>query len=59
MYVNNVGDDRTVTSGAPFPGDVAQSLADPAAFTPADSVGATLPDPRIVGVRFSYRFAGP
>ena len=59
VYVNNVGDDRTVTSGAPFPGDVAQSLADPAAFTPADSVGATLPDPRIVGVRFSYRFAGP
>ena len=59
LYVTNVSNDKTVLTANPFPGDVAQSLADPSSFTPADSVGAALPDPRIVGLRFAYRFGGP
>jgi outer membrane receptor protein involved in Fe transport len=58
VYVSNVSNDKTVLTANPFPGDVSQSLADPSSFTPSDSVGASLPDPRIVGVRFAYRFGG-
>jgi iron complex outermembrane recepter protein len=58
IYVNNVSDDDTVLTANANPGDVAQSLADPTNFSPADTIGATLPDPRLVGVRFSYRFGG-
>jgi outer membrane receptor protein involved in Fe transport len=58
VYVDNIGDDDTVLSGNSNPGDVAQSLADPTNFSPADTVGGTLPDPRIIGLRFNYRFAG-
>jgi iron complex outermembrane receptor protein len=58
LYVNNVTDDDTVLTANSNPGDVAQSLADPTNFSPADTIGATLPDPRMVGVRFTYRFAG-
>jgi len=58
LYVSNVTNNDTVLTANPFPGDVAQSLADPSSFTPADSVGAFLPDPRIFGLRFSWRFAG-
>ena len=56
LYVDNIADDDTVLSGNSNPGDVAQSLADPTNFSPADTVGLSLPDPRIVGVRFSWRF---
>lgn len=56
LYVNNVGDDDTVLAGNSNPGDVAQSLLDPTNFSPANTVGVTLPDPRIVGVRFAWRF---
>lgn len=56
LYINNVGDDDTVLAGNSNPGDVAQSLADPTNFSPANTVGVTLPDPRIVGVRFTWRF---
>jgi iron complex outermembrane receptor protein len=56
LYVDNVGDDDTVLSGNSNPGDVAQSLLDPTNFSPADTVGGTLPDPRVVGVRFTWRF---
>ncbi len=58
VYVSNIANDKTVLTANPFPGDVAQSLADPSSFTPSDSVGASLPDPRIIGVRFAYRFGG-
>jgi hypothetical protein len=37
---------------------VAQSLADPSNFSPANTAGVALPDPRIVGFRFAYRFGG-
>ncbi len=56
LYVNNVGDDDTVLTANSNPGDVDQALFDPTNFSPADTIGVTLPDPRIVGIRFSYRF---
>ena len=56
IYVNNVTDDDTVLTANSNPGDVAQSLADPTNFSPADTLGATLPDPRLIGIRFTYRF---
>jgi outer membrane receptor protein involved in Fe transport len=56
LYVTNIGDDDTVLTGNANPGDVDQSLFDPTNFSPADTVGVSLPDPRVVGVRFSYRF---
>jgi len=58
IYANNITDDDTVQGGSANPGDVAQSLADPSNFSPANTSGVTLPDPRIVGIRFSYRFGG-
>lgn len=58
LYANNITDDDTVQGGSANPGDVAQSLADPSNFSPANTLGVTLPDPRIVGIRFSYRFGG-
>ena len=56
VYADNVGNDKTVQTGNSNPGDVAQSLLDPTNFSPANTVGVRLPDPRIVGVRFGYRF---
>jgi iron complex outermembrane recepter protein len=56
VYVNNVGDSDTVLTGNGNPGDVDQALFDPTNFSPADTVGVSLPDPRVVGVRFAYRF---
>jgi outer membrane receptor protein involved in Fe transport len=56
IYVNNLGDDDTVLTGNSNPGDVDQALFDPTNFSPADTVGVSLPDPRVVGVRFAYRF---
>lgn len=56
VYVDNVGNDKTVQTGNSNPGDVAQSLLDPTNFSPANTVGVRLPDPRVVGVRFTYRF---
>jgi outer membrane receptor protein involved in Fe transport len=58
IYANNITDDDTVQGGSANPGDVAQSLADPSNFSPANTSGVSLPDPRIVGIRFSYRFGG-
>ena len=58
LYANNITDDDTVQGGSANPGDVAQALADPSNFSPANTIGITLPDPRIVGVRFAYRFGG-
>lgn len=58
LYVNNVTDDDTVLSANNTPGDVDQALFDSTNFSPADDYGASMPDPRVVGVRFSYRFAG-
>jgi outer membrane receptor protein involved in Fe transport len=58
VYIDNVGEDDTVLTANSNPGDVAESLLDPTSFSPADTVGATLPDPRIIGLRFTYRFAG-
>ncbi|MBK6598264.1 MAG: TonB-dependent receptor [Proteobacteria bacterium] len=56
VFIDNVADDDTVLTANPVPGDVAQALADPTNFSPADQVGVTLPDPRIIGIRFSYKF---
>ena len=56
VYADNVGNDKTVQTGNSNPGDVAQSLLDPTNFSPANTAGVRLPDPRIVGVRFGYRF---
>ncbi len=58
VYANNITDDDTVQGGSSNPGDVAQSLADPSNFSPANTTGVTMPDPRIIGVRFGYRFGG-
>lgn len=58
IYVNNVFDDDTILSTSSSPGNVEVALIDPFTFTPADTAGAALPDPRIVGLRFTYRFAG-
>ena len=58
VYANNITDDDTVQGGSANPGDVAQSLADPSNFSPANTAGVTLPDPRIIGIRFGYRFGG-
>jgi hypothetical protein len=58
VYVNNISDDDTVQGGSSNPGDVAQSSADPTNFSPANTVGLALPDPRIYGVRFGWRFGG-
>ena len=58
LYVNNIGDDDTVLSANSAPGDVDQALFDATNFSPADTYTATMPDPRIFGLRFSYRFAG-
>ncbi len=58
LFVNNVTDDDTVLTGNSNPGDVSQSLADPTSFSPADQIAVSLPDPRIVGLRFNYRFGG-
>lgn len=58
VFVNNITDDDTVQAGSANPGDVAQSLADPSNFSPANTAGVSLPDPRIVGFRFAYRFGG-
>ncbi|HPF27250.1 MAG: TonB-dependent receptor [Steroidobacteraceae bacterium] len=57
LYVDNVTDDDTVLTANAYPGDVAQELGDPTNFSPADQIGVALPDPRIIGVRFNYRFA--
>jgi outer membrane receptor protein involved in Fe transport len=56
LYIDNVFEDSTVLSGNANPGDVAQSILDPTNFAPADTIGVSLPDPRIIGVRFNYRF---
>ena len=58
VYVNNLTDDDTVLSTTSSPGNVEVALVDPFNFSPADTSQASLPDPRIVGVRFNYRFAG-
>ena len=58
VYVNNVTDDDTVLSTTSSPGNVEVGLVDPFAFSPADTSQASLPDPRIVGLRFNYRFGG-
>ncbi len=58
IFANNITDDDTVQAGSSNPGDVAQSLADPSNFSPANTSGVALPDPRIVGFRFAYRFGG-
>ena len=56
VYVNNVTDDDTVLSTNSSPGNVEVGLVEPFKFSPADTSQASIPDPRIVGVRFSYRF---
>jgi hypothetical protein len=56
VYVNNVTDEDSVLTAVGAPGDVDQGLFDPFSFSPADSAFATLPDPRIVGARFAWRF---
>ncbi|NBU24400.1 MAG: TonB-dependent receptor [Gammaproteobacteria bacterium] len=58
VYADNITDDDTVMTGNANPGDVAQSIADPSNFSPANTIGVTMPDPRIVGIRFGYRFGG-
>jgi outer membrane receptor protein involved in Fe transport len=58
LYVNNVTNDDTVLSANNSPGDVDEALFEATNFSPADDYTATLPDPRIVGIRFSYRFKG-
>ena len=58
VYVNNVTDDDTVLSTTSSPGNVEVGLVDPFTFSPADTSQASLPDPRIVGLRFNYRFGG-
>jgi len=58
VYVNNLTDDDTVLSSTASPGNVEVALVDPFNFSPSDGSQASLPDPRIIGVRFNYRFGG-
>lgn len=58
LYVNNITDDDTILSAQDNPGDVDASINTPNAFGPTDGLIITLPDPRIVGVRFNWRFGG-
>lgn len=58
LYVNNVTDDDTILSAQDNPGDVDASINTPNAFGPTDGLIITLPDPRIIGVRFNWRFGG-
>jgi iron complex outermembrane receptor protein len=58
IYVNNLTDDDTVLSSSSSPGNVQVALLDPFAFSPSDTSSSSMPDPRIVGVRFNYRFGG-
>jgi outer membrane receptor protein involved in Fe transport len=58
LYVNNLTDDDTILTSSSSPGNVEVALVDPFTFSPADTSSGTLPDPRIIGVRFNYRFGG-
>ena len=58
LYVNNVTDDDSILSAQDSPGDVDASINTPNAFGPTDGLIITLPDPRIIGVRFNWRFGG-
>jgi hypothetical protein len=62
FYINNVFDDDTVTSGSAGPGFASAQwrfgIADGSVIgpqVPSDGV-ANLPDPRIIGARFNWRF---
>jgi outer membrane receptor protein involved in Fe transport len=56
VYVDNLTDNDVVLSTTSSPGNVEVALVDPFNFSPADTSQASLPDPRIVGLRFNYRF---
>lgn len=57
LYVNNVGDDRTIRSATDSPGDVDAALTNGEfSFSPADNLTVRLTDPRFFGVRVNYRF---
>ena len=58
LYVNNVTDDDTILSATDNPGEPDAGLFNPTQFGPTDGLSVTLPDPRIVGVRFNWRFGG-
>ena len=56
LYANNVTDDDTVMAGVNNPGAVDQYFFDFTSFSPSDAFVATMPDPRVIGLRFSWRF---
>lgn len=58
LYVNNLTDDDTILTAQDSPGDVDASIRTPGAFGPTDGISITLPDPRLIGVRFNWRFGG-
>jgi outer membrane receptor protein involved in Fe transport len=58
LYVDNLFDNKTVLTANGSPGDVDQALSDPFNFSPADTISATLPDPRIIGLRVNFRLGG-
>ncbi len=56
VYANNVTDDDTVMAAVNNPGSVDQYYFDFTSFSPSDAFVATMPDPRFIGLRFSWRF---
>jgi outer membrane receptor protein involved in Fe transport len=56
VYANNVTDDDTVMAAVNNPGAVDQYYFDFTSFSPSDAFVATMPDPRFIGLRFSWRF---
>jgi iron complex outermembrane recepter protein len=58
VFVNNVADDDTILSAINNPGIIDNYFFDPGSFSPSDSAAVSLPDPRIIGLRFNFRFGG-
>ncbi|MCS6946240.1 MAG: TonB-dependent receptor, partial [Steroidobacteraceae bacterium] len=58
IYVNNLFDDDTILSAQDQPGEVDSGINTPNAFGPTDGLQIQLPDPRIIGLRFNWRFGG-
>jgi outer membrane receptor protein involved in Fe transport len=58
LYINNVTDDDTILSANDNPGEPDAGVFDATQFGPTDALLVSLPDPRLVGLRFNWRFGG-
>ncbi len=58
LFIDNVLDDDTVKSGIEFGSITDSNRQGYIPPSPADGIVVSLPDPRIVGVRFNFNFGG-